>query len=131
DRFGLAHAEAVLKERAARGVVLEKLRKAAFTRPHRLVDRLLLFLGCLSDKHFAGLLGTTERLVLRLRMARKGVHEVGRRRVDIPLDDSAALHVHEDGARVAPEDVLVVAVDVVIALLARSGAPLRQDALRL
>ena len=77
------------------------------------------------------LLGAAQRFVLGLGPARERVDEIRRRRVDVPLDDGAALHVHEHRARVAAEDVLVVAVDVVVALLAGGDAPLRQDAFRL
>ena len=69
--------------------------------------------------------------MLRLGPARERVDEVGRRRVYVPLDHGAALDVHEHRTGVAAEDVLVVAVDVVVALLAGRGPPLRQDPFRL
>src|SRR5437773_9141125 len=131
DRLRLAGAEAVLEERPARDVVLEKLRETTLACAHRLVDGLGLLFGGLSDQNLPRLFRPPERFVLRLRTPRERVHKVRRRCVDVPLDDGAALHVHEDRARVAAEDVFVVAVDVVVALLARGGATLRQDPLRL
>src|SRR5256712_7267598 len=127
DRLGLPDAEAVLEERTARDVVLEELREAALASTHRLVDGLRLFLGGLADEDLAGLLGAAERFVLRFGSARKRVHEIRRRRVDVPLDDRPALHVHEYRARVAAEDVLGIAADVAVALLSGGGATLRQD----
>src|SRR5438045_3043175 len=119
DRLGLSDAEAVLEERAARDVVLEKLRETALPRAHGVVNGFRFFFRGLADENLAQLLGATQRLVLGLRPARERVDEVGRRRVDIPLDHGAALDVNEDRARVAAEDVLVVPVDVVVALLPR------------
>src|SRR5438309_2076568 len=97
---------------------------------NRIVDRLRLFLGGLADEDLAGLLGAAELLVLGLRPTRERVDEIRRRRVDVPLDDGAALHVHEHRAGVAAEDVLVITVDVIVARLAGGDTPLRQDALR-
>ena len=48
---------------------------------------------------------------------------------DVPLDHRATLHVDEDRAGIAAEDVLVVAVDVVVALLPRGGPALGEDPL--
>src|SRR3989454_7819427 len=131
DRLGLPDAEAVLEEGTARDVVLEELREAALASTHRLVDGLRLFLGGLADEDLAGLLGAAERFVLRFGPARERVHEIRRRRVDVPLDDRPALHVHEYRARVAAEDVLVIAVDLVVALLSGGGATAAQDPFRL
>src|SRR6267378_6560384 len=130
DRLGLSDAEAVLEERAARDVVLEQLRETALFCAHRLVDGLRLFFGGLPDEDLPKLLSPPKCFVFGLRPARERVHEVGGGRVDVPLDDGAALHVDEHRARVPAEDVLVVAVDVVVALLAGRGAPLRQDPFR-
>ena len=77
------------------------------------------------------LLGAAQLVVLRLGTAGERVDEIRRGRVDVPLDDRAALHVHEHRAGVPAEDVLVVAVDVVVARLARGDATLGQDPLRL
>src|SRR5437773_4210840 len=131
DRLRLAGAEAVLEERPARDVVLEKLGETTLACTYGLVDGLRLLLGGLSDKDLSCLFRAPQRFVLRLRTPRQRVDKVRRRCVDVPLDHGAALHVHEDGARVAAEYVLVVAVDVVVALLAGGGAALRQDPLRL
>src|SRR5437867_10175695 len=124
DRLGLSNTEAVLEERTARDVVLEKLRESALARADGLMDGLRLFLGGLADEHLAGFLGAAERFVLRFRAARERIDEVRRGRVDVPLDDGAALHMDEHRAGVTAEDVFVVAVDVVVALLAGRGATL-------
>ena len=131
DGVGSSGAEAVLEERAPRDVVLEELGQAALPRAHGLVDRLRFLLGGLADQDLAGLFGPAQGFVLRLGPSGQRIDEVRRRRVQIPLDHRSALHVDEDRAGVPTEDVLVVAVDVVVTLLPRRGTALREDPLGL
>ena len=80
-----SHAERVLEERAARGVVLEELAEAALLGADGLVDGLGLLVGGLAHEHLAGLLGATQVLV-------RGLAE-GWVEIDLPLaptnDDTA------------------------------------------
>src|SRR5206468_6692252 len=121
-RVGSAGLERVLEERSSRGVVFEQLGEAALLGPHGLVDRLRRRVRGLPDEDLARLLGAAQRIVLGLRSTRERVDEIRRRRIQIPLDYRAALHVYEHRADVAAEDVLVVPVDVVVALLAGCDA---------
>src|SRR2546423_2806604 len=129
DWLRLPGPEAVLEERAARDVVLEQLRETTLACAHRLVNGLRLLFGGLAHEDLSQFFGATQGFVLGLGPARECVDQVGRRGVDVPLDDGAALHVYEHGAGVSAEDVLVVAVDVVVALLARRRAALRENSL--
>src|SRR6266508_3511752 len=130
-RLVASDAEAVLEERAPRRIVVEQLRQTALLRTDRLVDRLRFLLRGPAYQHLARLLGATQVLVLGFGPPRERVDEIRRRCVDVPLDHGAALHVHEHRASVPAEDVLVVAVDVVVALLAGGDATLREDSLGL
>ena len=68
--------------------------------------------------------------MLRLRPAREGIDEVDGGVVDVPLGDGAAKRMDDDRSVIAAEEVLLIAVDVVVALLAGGDSPLREVPLR-